>query len=158
MGLAIGMVGSNKTSPWGLLSRSACTIAKPFQVLTGSLDKSAKIWDVVTGKQIGPAWPHTGGVWDASSRADSSMVALPSPAGVRVFECPPVSLASSSSLTRFQLWLGMITGSELDHSAGGRIRSRKGDVGNRATAGHRFGRIFSPLLASFHCRFIRPSL
>jgi WD40 repeat protein len=94
---------------------------KRNQVLTGSLDKSAKLWDVSTGKQIGPALEHTGGVWQVSFSSDGSTVLLAGDGDVRVFKCPPASVAATS-LRRLQHWVDVITGSELEIDAGNRIK------------------------------------
>ncbi len=94
---------------------------KRKQVLTGSLDRTAKFWDVSTGKQIGPALAHTGGIWQVSFSSDGSTVLLAGDGDVRVFQCPPAS-AAATSVKRLQLWVDVITGSELDTDAGGRIK------------------------------------
>ncbi len=80
-------------------------------VLTGSFDKTARLWDATTGKPIGPPLPHQDAVWAVAFSPDGRAVLTGS--GDKTARLWPVS-ELPNNLPRVAAWAGVVTGLELD--------------------------------------------
>src|SRR5439155_13768678 len=97
-------------------------LAHPAQVINGlafspdgsfaasaGTDQTGRIWDVTTGKQVGPALPHPFRLHRVAVRPDGRMLAFSGDGGTRLWEVPaPVD----GSPREVRLWAEQITGLE----------------------------------------------
>jgi WD40 repeat protein len=88
-------------------------------VLTGSLDRSARLWDVATGKPLGPPLPHRDGV--------TSVAFLPKGKGL-VAGCGdgtvqfwPLPTPLDGTPAQVELVIQVLTGMELDQRGAPRL-------------------------------------
>jgi WD40 repeat protein len=99
-------------------------IAHPAQVIQGLIfspdgsfaasagsDQTGRIWDVATGKQVGPALTHPYGLTRVAVRPDGRMLAFSGTGGTRLWEVP-APVAGSPQEVRH--WVEQVTGLELD--------------------------------------------
>ena len=81
-------------------------------VLTGSFDKTARVWDTVTGKPLGPALRHDGQIYAVAFSPDGQTVLTGSDdRTARLWEIP---LPMVGEVERMVLWIQVMTGLELD--------------------------------------------
>ena len=88
-------------------------------VLTGSKDKTARLWDAATGMPLGPPIPHSGSVLNvltvAFSPDDNFFATGNGAGGARVFRKAP---ELSDDLDRVATWVELLTGLRLDPENG----------------------------------------
>ena len=81
-------------------------------MLTGSLDRRARLWDAATGKPLGAPLVHPGGVRAAAWAPDGRVVVTGGDdGGVRFWDVPA---PLEGSAERLVLWTQVHTGLELD--------------------------------------------
>jgi WD40 repeat protein len=81
-------------------------------VLTGSEDRTARLWDAATGKAIGVPLTHEAGVTAVAFNATGDAVLTKTEDGVvRRWDCPP---EPSGPDERFVLWAQVAIGAEID--------------------------------------------
>src|SRR5262249_9426785 len=92
--------------------------------LTGSEDRTARLWDTATGKPVGPAFAHDRGVLSVAFNPDGSLFATAGDDQVARLWQTPESLQGEARAIR--LWAEVLTGLELDrHDA---VRSLEPDA------------------------------
>jgi Flp pilus assembly protein TadD len=79
--------------------------------LTGSWDRTARLWDVETGLPLGPPWLHPTAVMSAAFSPDGATVVTGSE-GVALVRRRPAPL--KGSVQEVVLWTQLLTGIELD--------------------------------------------
>lgn len=81
-------------------------------VLTASEDQTARLWDAVTGKPLGPALLHERKVASVAFRPDGALLATSGEDQMaQVWETPGILTEDPKTL---RLWVEVITGMELD--------------------------------------------
>ena len=83
-------------------------------VLTGSSDKTARLWETATGKQLGPPLQHQGGVLAVAFSPDGKTVVTGSAHfdhTARLWRVPRQLRGDPEQILR---WIQVITGLELD--------------------------------------------
>jgi tetratricopeptide (TPR) repeat protein len=83
-------------------------------IATGSVDKTARLWDAPTGQPIGPAWRHEGNVGGVLFSSDGKSLWTVSDR-LRRFRFPP---DLPDDLERVATWVEVITGLTLDAKQG----------------------------------------
>jgi WD40 repeat protein len=91
-----------------------------WPALTGSVDNTARLWDVATGKQIGPDLQHQNRVLLVAFSPDGKTVLTGSEdKTARLWRVPQIR----SDADRVLLWTQVITGLELDDHGMVRVRN-----------------------------------
>jgi WD40 repeat protein/serine/threonine protein kinase len=115
LGEGIGIV-SDGYVVMGILQHKGSVEAVAFSpdgtlLLTGSDDKTARLWDAATQKPIGPPMKHAGPVRTVAFSADSKMVLTASlDKTVRIWHVPPVAEGATKRLV---LWPEVVTGMKI---------------------------------------------
>ena len=80
-------------------------------MLTGSQDKTARLWDAATGRPLGPALTHQGRVWAVAFSPDGKTVLTGSDDGrARLWDVAELP----DEFERVATWVEVLTGLELD--------------------------------------------
>jgi WD40 repeat protein len=88
-------------------------------ILTGSWDKTARLWDVATGKPVGPPLRHPGPVIRVTFGLDGNTI-LTATADQRARESY-VPTAMAGTAEQLELWAQVVTGMELQADGGVRV-------------------------------------
>ena len=84
-------------------------------MLTGSVDHTAQLWDVATQKPIGTPFRHDAVVKSVAFRPDGKAVLTGSfNRTARLWKGPPEPIHGNVTVERIVLWTQVITGQELD--------------------------------------------
>jgi hypothetical protein len=81
-------------------------------LLTGSLDKTARIWSAATGKPIGPPLSHDEAVMGVAFSPDGNSIITGSLDRTARLWAMPAPLTEEPE--RVQLWVELLTGQQLD--------------------------------------------
>ena len=88
-------------------------------VLTGSRDNTTRLWDVATGKPIGPPIPHPGSVVRVAFGLDGTTILTATEDEMaRQWQVPTAMPGTAEHL---ELWAQVVTGMELEADGGVRI-------------------------------------
>ena len=88
-------------------------------VLTGSVDKTARLWETATGKPLGPPLQHQNAVWRLAFSPDGKTVLTGSLDNTaRLWRVPSLP---EHNPERIILWAQLVTGLELDEYGGTRV-------------------------------------
>jgi WD40 repeat protein len=78
---------------------------------TAGTDQTGRIWDVATGKQVGPALAHSYPLHRVAVRPDGRMLAFSGPNGTRLWDVPAPVAGSPREVS---LWAEQLTGLHMD--------------------------------------------
>jgi hypothetical protein len=84
--------------------------------LTGSVDKTARLWDVASGQAKGPPLRHDGVVYAVAMSADGRTALTGCEDKMARLWLPPQTV--EGSIQQIQLWVDVITGLEMDEAGG----------------------------------------
>src|SRR5262249_43488783 len=89
-------------------------------VMTGSDDHTARLWDAVSGKPLGPPLPHQAQVRAVSFTPDGARVVTGSDDGFgRIWPGPaPLPVPLTDSTESIDLWIQVLTGLRLNDQGG----------------------------------------
>jgi WD40 repeat protein len=82
------------------------------RLITASHDRTARVWDVDTGRPIGPPLQHSGPVKAAARSPNGKLIITGDGDGnATIWHAPPPAL--EGKVERIKLWVQVITGMEL---------------------------------------------
>jgi len=93
-------------------------------VLTGSNDRSARLWDTATGEAVGPVFRHQGGVTCVAFNPDGQSFATAS--NDKTAQTWEVPVAVEGEVGRLAAWTRVISGMELAPDTGLRVIDASG--------------------------------
>ena len=88
-------------------------------ILTGSRDNTARLWDAVTGKPVGPSFLHPGPVQQVAFWHDGKTVLTAGEDKISRFWQLPTPMAGDAE--QLELWSQVVTGMELEANGGVRV-------------------------------------